>query len=233
MADRRFSFDRIAPVYNLLGHLAFGGNLRRAQQYFLSVIPPNSHVLIIGGGSGEIVLDLLDRAEVRQLTYVEASAVMLHQTKKRIADYQQAHPTVSMPSVTFINGTERDLKSTAKYNAVITNFVLDMYQGAALDEMMLRVDCLLVPSAVWIFTDFRYSSQPRKRRWQKPLAKLMYLFFKIIANIRMQSLPNYTTYFAKLGWQVRQHQSFFGDFISSRVYRRINEPVQDGFPLDS
>ncbi|MEM6842761.1 MAG: class I SAM-dependent methyltransferase [Bacteroidota bacterium] len=233
MTERPFSFDRIAPAYDFLGYLAFGGTLRRAQQHFLSVIPPHSHVLVIGGGSGKVVLDLLDRAEVHQLTYVEASAVMLRRAERRITNYQQAKPNVSVPPVTFINGTERDIPSSEKYRVVITNFVLDMYEGNALDRMMQQIDALLWPDAYWLFTDFRYSSQSAQRWWQKPLAGLMYLFFKITANILIQALPNYDTHFDRLGWKAEQHHSFFGDFITSQVYRRTTEPTQDGFSSDS
>ncbi len=233
MAALHFSFDRIAPVYDFLGYLAFGDRLQQAQKHFLSAIPPNSHVLVIGGGSGKIVLDLLDQAAFRQLTYVEASAVMLRQAKKKIADYRQTNSKDSLANIIFINGTERDIASSERYQVVITNFVLDMYEGDALDRMMQRIDTLLLLDTYWLFTDFRYSLQSAKRWWQRPLTGLMYLFFKITANIRVQSLPNYDAHFERLGWTAEQQHSFFGDFITSRIYRRTTELTQDDSSSDS
>ncbi|WKN40555.1 class I SAM-dependent methyltransferase [Tunicatimonas pelagia] len=215
-----FSFDRIAPAYDTLSYLAFGRSLQRAQQYFLNMIPSQAKVLIVGGGSGNILIDLLKNASPGHITYVEASATMIRQTEKRIADYCQSNPECAVPTITFIRGTERDIESTEKYQVVITNFVLDMYSGSSLDEVMARIDNVLSADAIWIFTDFRYSSHPLKRLWQKPLALLMYIFFRFTANINIQSLPNYDTYFRKLAWKAKQQRSFFGDFISSKVYVR-------------
>ncbi len=218
--SRSFSFDVVAPVYDKLGYLAFGGTIQRAQQYFLNTILPQSKVLIIGGGSGSILVDLLEKAVPAHITYVEASTVMIKRARQKVADYCLANPNRPVPTITFVQGTERGVNSTAIYQVVITNFVLDMYQGSSLDSMIQRIDSLLSADAVWMFTDFRYSSSPLKRLWQKPLAQFMYTFFHFTANISLQALPDYDAHFQKVGWKERQQKSFFGDFISSKIYTR-------------
>ncbi|GEM_PF-101481 len=227
--SRDFSFDRIAPVYDKLSYLAFRGSVTRAQRYFLSTIPPQSNVLIVGGGNGDILIDLLERVVPAHITYVEASVAMMHRAKRKITGYRQTNSNLSLPTITFIQGTERDVDSTKMYQVAITNFVLDMYQGSSLDGMMQRIDSLLSEDAVWLFTDFRYSSRLMNRIWQKPLAQFMYIFFHFTANISVQALPNYDSHFRKVGWDEKQHQSFFGDFISSNIYTRTKQISQRDF----
>ena len=51
--------------------------------------------------------------------------------------------------------TSKKLASDDRYDVVITNFVLDMYAGAALDQLMRRLLSHLRPAGYWLFTDFR------------------------------------------------------------------------------
>lgn len=218
--SQRFSFNHIAPVYDKLSYLIFWGSIQRAQRFFLTSIPPQSTVLIIGGGSGDILIELLNYRTPQYITYVEASTAMLNRARQKVANYRRANPTHLIPMINFIQGTEQDVDLPEKHQVVITNFVLDMYQEETLTAMMKRIDDLLAANALWFFTDFRYSSQPLVRYWQRPLAWIMYRFFHLTANISLQSLPNYDFYFQKLGWQEKQSRSFFGDFIATKVYAR-------------
>ena len=46
------SFDRVAPYYDRLARLVFGGSIRRAQRHFLSQVPAAARVLLVGGAPG-------------------------------------------------------------------------------------------------------------------------------------------------------------------------------------
>ena len=94
--SQRFSFDRIAPIYDKLSYLIFWGNIQRAQRFFLTSIPPQAPVLVIGGGSGDILIELLNYSTLRHITYVEASTAMLNRSKAEGCEPspEELHPSV-------------------------------------------------------------------------------------------------------------------------------------------
>ena len=210
------SFDRVAPYYDALARGVFGRSIQRAQCYFLDQIPPQARVLVIGGGTGWLLPHLLARKEVTHVTYVEASEVMLRLARQKICPLDA---TVKA-SVDFVHGNEDSLLPTDRFSAVITNFVLDMYQGDDLDRVIQTLSKHLTSDGVWLFTDFRLTEQARHRGWQRLATWAMYTFFYLTAGVRPQSLPSYHHHFTAQGFQRRHERSFFHDFIVSRVYQR-------------
>jgi ubiquinone/menaquinone biosynthesis C-methylase UbiE len=53
------NFDFIAPYYDFLSKLIFGKRLRIAQTSLLSKIPRHQRILLVGGGTGWILPELL------------------------------------------------------------------------------------------------------------------------------------------------------------------------------
>ena len=209
------SFDRIAPYYDTLARLAFGGSIQRAQRYFLNKIPPEASVLVVGGGTGWLLPHLLERPEVIHVTYLETSATMIELSKQKIEHLSPSRTTV----VNFIHGDEHSLVENDQFSVVITHFVLDMYQGKALDDIIQTLASHLAPQGTWLFTDFRLSRQKRHRWWQRLITRAMYTFFHLTAGIARQPLPPYQQHFAAHGFRVIHERSFFSDFIVSRVYQ--------------
>ena len=209
------SFDRVAPYYDRLARLVFGRSVQRAQRHFLDQIPPAARVLLVGGGTGWLLPYLLEKPEVVHVTFLEASAAMLALAQ------QKANPLLAPTAATirWVHGDERQLPGGDRYEVVITNFVLDMYAGAALDQFMQRLLNHLQPAGYWLFTDFRLSDQQRHRLWQQPMVWAMYAFFHLTAGIARQKLPSYRQHFTAQRLRLTHRQTFFKDFIVSRVYR--------------
>ena len=207
------SFDRVAPYYDALARLVFGKSIRRAQCHFLSEIPPEARVLVVGGGTGWLLPHLLRQPEVAHITYLETSSAMLTRAQQKINQFGKQ----PVASVNFIHGDEYCL-TTETFSVIITNFVLDMYEGTALDEFVRTLAGHLACGGIWLFTDFRFSTQKRHRWWQYLMANTMYLFFHLTTGIARQKLPPYHQHFIKQGFQTTREQAFFYDFIISRVY---------------
>ncbi len=210
------SFDRVAPYYDFLARAVFGHRLRRAQYCFLPQLPTDAHVLVVGGGTGWLLTALLQQSATVRVTYLEASAQMIRLTRQRIA---RECPSAAA-RVTYVRGTEAQLLATDTYSVVITNFLLDMYEGDALDRIIQTLNSHLEPNGYWLFTDFRLSHQRRRRWWQWLMARAMYAFFRVSAGIRRQSLPPYHRHFTDQGLRRTHERSFYGDFIVSRVYQK-------------
>lgn len=208
------SFDRVAPYYDRLARLVFGRTIQRAQRHFLDQIPPAARVLVVGGGTGGLLPYLLAKPEVTHVTYLETSAAMLALAQRKADDLRVA-PTAT---IRWVHGDEQALPSDDRYDVVITNFVLDMYAGGALDQLMQRLLKHLHPEGRWLFTDFRLSGQQRHRWWQWAMTRAMYAFFHLTAGIAQQKLPSYHRHFATLRFRLMHEKTFYSEFIVSRVY---------------
>ena len=112
-------FDTIAFAYDHLKRLVFGKALDKAQIALIPYIPSQARILIIGGGTGQIITDILERKPVKQITYVELSAKMLQAAKNRVSSRK-------IDNVQFFRGTADFLKEQSAFDVIITPFVLDL-----------------------------------------------------------------------------------------------------------
>src|SRR5690606_15253584 len=131
-------FDRIAFCYDFLKKTVFGAKLDKAAVEFLSYMPDNASVLIIGGGTGEILAELLKSTSTRKITYLEYSHKMIAAAKRRIKNFHDAN--VDLPEIHFIEGSLENLNSEETFDVVFTPFVLDVIERDALDRFIRAID---------------------------------------------------------------------------------------------
>lgn len=207
------NFDSVASFYDRLSKLVFGNTLLEAQCHFLNTIPPNSTVLILGGGSGELLQRLLDAQPLCRVYYVDASAKMISLTQKRVGD---------VTNVTFIRGTENDIPAAVRVDVVITNFYLDLFSELTLQRVVEKIKSHLKPEGIWLATDFVKTS----RIADKLLLKLMYIFFRVTSGIEASRLPEWEKEMRKYFMETAS-KYFRGEFVRSVVYS-----VSALFPAD-
>ncbi|MDF9798312.1 tRNA (cmo5U34)-methyltransferase [Catalinimonas alkaloidigena] len=216
---RSFSFQLIAPYYDLLARLVFGNTIDKAQKHFFSLIPKGSEVLIIGGGSGRILGDLIKVAQPNKITFLEASSNMLRIAKKKSARIlKNNHRNTEM---CFIHGTENDLPVYKEYDVLITFFLFDVYPTHEAKKLASKLSEHLKSSGVWLFSDFCLEGQGFSFLWKKVLLVAMYTFFRLVSNLHNQSLPDYQTIFKELHYLPVQQQYFYHNFIISLIYRKL------------
>ena len=114
-------FDFVAPFYDSLAGLVFGRAIRDAQVIFLDMIPRQSQILIIGGGTGWILPEIFTRASPARIVYLEASPKMLNLARQQILNPAQEACTE------FRLGTEKDIRSEEKFDVFISHFFLDLF----------------------------------------------------------------------------------------------------------
>jgi len=200
-------FNRIASVYDALASVVFGKNLIKAQHHFLQVIPDDATVLIVGGGSGELLQTLLQQRPGCQVVYVDASERMVELARQRVQNSAQ---------VTFLCGTENVDMPWRAFTVVITNFYLDLFTQQSMQKIITRLRSLLVPGALWLVTDF---VTPTKL-WQKILLKSMYLFFRITSNIEASRISDWQEMLGNAGLSCQQTKAFYHGMIKSAVFRK-------------
>lgn len=203
------NFDRIAFAYDALKCLAFGKSLHQAQNFLVPFIPEQSKILIVGGGTGQIILDIIKSKNVKAMTYVELSENMLNAAKARARPYANIH---------FVLGSAHELSTSENFDVIITPFVLDLYSDEELRPFVGSLDKLLSPNGLWMVSDFKIASAPGyKVLWQKALVKSMYLFFSMVSDLKVRQLPDYDAVLKLSGYKVMHERAFFGGLVHSQV----------------
>lgn len=207
----KMNFNLIAPFYEVSARLVFGNEHRRAETFFLPEIPAHSRVLLVGGGAGHLLAELLQTRFPADVAYLEPSLAMSQRAHRRI----QTLP--GKTTVTFLRGSE-ELAGHPPYHVLVTPYILDVFP----DEV-LRTDVLppllrmLTPGAHWLFTDF----VPPTRCSQALLISVMYAFFRAIARIPARRLPDYKALFEWAGFEKKASRAFANGMIETALL----EPV--------
>ncbi len=206
------TFDVVAPVYDRLARIVFGQTLKQAQTAFLYQIPAGASILLIGGGTGWLLDEVLRTNAPQRVVYLEASSRMLAMSRRRV----RHHPLAGR--VYFQHGTEADLDIHERFDVILIPFVLDLFPAALLrDTFLPRMYHALAPHGLCIITDFT----PPSTWWQHGLSKSMYLFFKLMANVRPWGLPDWPGLFRQdMGFVLRHQKTYWQHFIVSHLYQR-------------
>ncbi|MFA6086844.1 class I SAM-dependent methyltransferase [Mucilaginibacter sp.] len=201
------NYDNSASFYDSLSRLVFGRALIQAQVYLLPQIPPNSNVLIIGGGTGWILEEITKlHPSGLNITYVEISAKMTALSRKRnVGDNQ----------VNFINKPVQQVELNQQ-DVIITSFLFDNFTEGNMHPLFAHIHAMLKPGGLWLNTDFQLSG----KWWQYILLKSMLLFFKVLCGVESWRLPDVAKQFNNYGYQVIEEGTFFNDFVVTKMYRK-------------
>lgn len=204
------NFNHVAPLYDRLAHLVFGQTLERAQLSLLDRLPSGGRWLLLGGGTGWLLEQVLNRCQPASVTYIEASERMLELTQQRLVN--QKHNV----TIEYRLGTEADLTKADRFDVILTPFVLDLFPEDWLNNQM--IPCLLgtlEAGGYWLVTDF----VPTTIWWQRVLAKSMQLFFTITAGLHSQRLPNWMPLLKTRLNLVAQQDALHG-MVQSALFKR-------------
>ena len=202
------NYDNTTWFYERLSKLIFGQAQVKAQEYFFNKIQPDSHILVIGGGTGQI-LESLTRLHPSELhiTYVEISAKMMALSRKRnTGDNEVIYITENIGKVEF----------KQHFDVVITAFLFDNFSEPMLATTFSLIDAQVKAGGVWLNTDFQLTGP----LWQKVMLKGMYMFFKLMGAVEITQLPNVKRVFKLSGYHLLDEKTFYGNFIFSTIYRK-------------
>ena len=204
-------FDRVAWCYDALAGVVFGPAQRRAQRAALAGLPAGApHLLILGGGTGWVLLEVLRRRPQATVLYLEASPRMLARARARLARECPA----AAHQVEFRHGTQAMLAPAEQFDSIVTFFVLDCLALPELPKALAQLRLALRPGATWLLADFR----PARRGWRWLLLKLMYAFFRLTTGLRASELPALRPALAHLGLEARNYGTYFGGAIEAVVF---------------
>jgi ubiquinone/menaquinone biosynthesis C-methylase UbiE len=184
--------------------MVFGKSIIESQQFFLGEIQEHARVLILGGGSGWLLSELLRIKPNCEVWYIDASEKMIALSRQKNPEHR----------VHFIHGTELDIPVAIRFDAVITNFYLDLFTNDQLKKAVERIQSSLNAGALWIVTDFVDG-----KWWQRMMLGVMYWFFRILCQIESQRLPEWSELMENAGIKEMESKFFYGDFIKTARFQ--------------
>jgi spermidine synthase len=208
------TFNSIARFYDILSFIIFRNAIKNSQLFFLNKIPSGKEILIIGGGTGWYLYELLKINHCKKITYVEASPEMIQLTKRKLSTLSH---TIE---IEFIEAPIENVNLQGKFDVVITNYILDVFKEEKLKIVMNTIYSLLKNEGWWMFTDFKISHNSLHRYWQIFLIRSMYAFFKITSRIEANKLLSFEQYFHLLNLKKTDTKSFYSKMIESVIYKK-------------
>ena len=205
-------FDRVASFYDPLARLFFGSAQLQAQQVLLSFIKEHAKVLVVGGGSGWLLEQMLLTRKSLEIVYIDASPNMIRLAQERTAH----HIKRSSCTVDFRIGNEQAILPGEQFDIIFTPFVLDLFPAQRLTQLMARLENALREKGQWLFADFWPVQQPAPV-WQRLLLKTMYVFFKAVSGVKATQLPDFRHHFGKL----KLHEKFTADFYKGMIQAKV------------
>jgi tRNA (cmo5U34)-methyltransferase len=201
------NFDSVAPFYDQLSKLIFGSAMKQSQTAYLPAIKQGANVLILGGGTGWILSSLFAVNPTCKVWYIDSSTRMINLSKRAALD--------SNHKVIFIRGTEDAIPRDILFDAVITNFYLDLFPPTACSTVIDKIRFSVHGKTLWLISDFVNITW-----WHSAMLRIMYQFFKITSGIQADSLCDWKKLLEQTGFAERQSTEFFGGFIKSGVFSR-------------
>ncbi len=196
---RTSNFSFIAPFYDLIVKIVYGLNLWKAQQVHLHKVQSMDSVLILGGGTGQILCWLPNDCEV---TYLELSLAMIKRAKKK----GEAH---------FLQADFLTHSMDRKFDWIICPFFLDCFNQGNLNKVLEKIHLLLKKNGRVMIVDFNVTN------WQqKFFSNLMIWFFRLISNLQATELLPIRKLVSEAGFKLEEGRFFRHEFIFSDIYSK-------------
>ncbi|MAZ35865.1 class I SAM-dependent methyltransferase [Salibacteraceae bacterium] len=177
-------YDYIAPFYQFFSKLVFGDLLFEAQTLFLTKDLTPNKILIVGGGTGELLSFCLNQYPAVRITYVESSKKMIELSKKKISRVDNARVDFQCKSIF-------DWESKMKFDAVLLPFVLDLFSELNCQKLIAKTKYQLESEGRLVVADFSNNTSS----FQNLLIGFMYKCFDSINAVERNSLPDYESIF--------------------------------------
>ena len=204
------NYDKIAGHYDTLSRLVFFKSQVNAQVNQLPHIQDNSHVLIVGGGTGWILEELSKIYTGLKIVYVEISAKMIALSQKR--DYQNN-------DIEFVNIAIEDFKTDVVFDVVLTPFLFDNFAEQRAAKVFGQLNGYLKKDGLWFLVDFSLN-KTNGNWWKWLLLRSMYGFFKLLGIVEAHQLIDMNPYFFKANYLIVEERQYYASFIKATIFRK-------------
>jgi SAM-dependent methyltransferase len=213
--DSTPDFNRLARPYRWLEYLTFGPSLWRCRIYFLPQLSRCRHALILGDGDGRFTARLLRTNPNIEITAVDASSRMIESLQQAATPHRNRLKT----TVADIRAW-RPADPSAQYDLIVTHFFLDCLTTEEVASLAHRLTPHLRPEAIWVVSEFAIPPTLFGHIIAAPLVGFLYRAFRLLANLRIQALPDYPHALATAGWHLQEQHTTLRGLLTSQLWKR-------------
>ena len=189
----------------------YGKDLLTTQVELIKTLPNNGNLLIIGGGTGDILPHLYQHSPNLKTDYIEASSKMIALAQKQ---------TIAGQQINFIH-SDTIPKTDYQYDAVYCAFFLDLFAEEEILQWLTKFDSVCQPYYSLHIADFQLNSSVKYRFWRVILIKLSILFFKMTTNHSTWKLENLFNVIAKKNYKTIHTRHLKDNFLRQHVFERL------------
>ncbi|TWU36716.1 ubiquinone/menaquinone biosynthesis methyltransferase [Novipirellula aureliae] len=226
MSDKlRSGYDRLAPWYQMIERLRFGGTLDRARVSLLPTLLEQAkskqhqerlEVLFLGDGDGRLLAAFLECCPDANVFSVDVSAKMLAIQQRRIK---------RLGMVKRVNWLAAPVDSVAlpssRYDIVFTAFFLDCFDEPVFSHVVSSIADWLRPEGIWYLVDFQEPGGGIRRIWAKFWLHVMHVFFRWQTGLASRRIIDPQPLLKSLGFrELAEHRLHF-EMIRASLHRRV------------
>ncbi len=194
-------FDGIAWCYDPVKRMVFGDKLDQAAAHFIPQILPGSKVLIVGGGTGNILQDFPPEVDI---VYVEKSLKMMSRAKNKM-----------LGNIEYINEDFLNYQPAVIFDFIICPFFLDLFDPVSLSRVIHKIKSMLSPKGQLLVADFSFQ--------RSILLMIMYISFRILSNISARKIPPIHTTLEDSGFELLESRKFLDGLVFSSLYGHLSK----------
>ncbi|WP_162416356.1 class I SAM-dependent methyltransferase [Cyclobacterium roseum] len=207
----------LAPFYEFFSITVIGPDFQQSKQAFLDRIQKGDTVLVLGGGTGAILPQILNQiGSTGRILYMEASGSMIKRSKQKVDRHASRQ-------IQWIHSSRFEELPPLKSDVIICQYFLDVLSDERIDQLFKELDSRVHSETKWIFTDFFPKAN---RKW---LLYFLILVFRLLAGHSRKDLPDYPSFFQKWGWEpvhrIPFQQGFFQAICYKPAPKSINSPI--------
>lgn len=204
------NFDGIARFYDALASIVFRGEILKSQNHFIHLIKANSHLLIVGGGSGK-VLEALNRFNIPLLIdFVEPSSQMINRAKMGASRFSNL-------DIHFHQAKLKEFDPSKAYDWICCFYFLDLFEKKNLIQNIDLLKDLMTDQGNLIVSDFQIL---KNKTWQMALSAIMHTFFRFTTRLESKELKDINKVIVGQRFEQIEFCEFFDQFIFSAVYKK-------------
>ena len=198
--------DWIAPHYWWIEKLGMGRTLERRRGWFLPRLKNARRALVLGDGDGRFLRELVRQNLAVHADYVDLSSRMLELARRKAGLDRVIYNRADARALEFAQG---------EYDLIATHFFFDCFGQHELEALISRIAAAATPGARWVVSEFCTTSIPARL-----LVRALYLFFRITAGLRNQSLADHRPILIAHGFRLIDATQSRGDLVVSELWER-------------
>ncbi len=210
----KIGFNLIGKFYNPIKRLVLGNTPEQVIAYAVSKIKPSGNVLVIGGGGDNTSLELLKLENVKSVTLIDISSVLLDVASQRLRLHAR-YADAQLEKVSFL-----DFQTSSKFDCIISPFYLDLFADQEILDNIKRFNELLNVNGKILVIDFS-NNQDSSKKGRIIIAFLYAVFFIITRSFRFR-IPLYKPLFLSVGFEL-SYKEFIKGTYQILSFRRKSE----------